>query len=81
MQDAEMIYWLPTYLSREDPDLKVLTPQELAQNLTNYEAVSFKDLDDDLWQHIQAERKAGTLVLCMGAGTIDAWVREKLANS
>lgn len=81
MQNAEMIYWLPTYLSREDPSLKILSPQELAKNLTNYEAISFKDLDDDLWQHIQAERKAGTLVLCMGAGTIDAWVREKLANS
>jgi len=79
MQDAEMIYWLPTYLSREDPQLETLTPQELAKNLTNYEAVSFKNLDDDLWQHIQSERKAGTLVLCMGAGTIDNWVRQKLA--
>ena len=50
---------------------------EILKSLTQ----NFKDLDDDLWQHIQAERKAGTLVLCMGAGTIDAWVREKLANS
>ncbi len=80
MKDAEIIYWLPTYLSREDPDLKTLTPQELAKNLVNYEAVSFKDLNDDLWQHIQSERKAGTLVLCMGAGTIDTWIRERLAK-
>lgn len=80
MKDAEIIYWLPTYLTREDPNLKTLTPKELTKNLTNYEAVSFKDLDDDLWQHIQNERSAGTLVLCMGAGTIDNWVREKLAG-
>ena len=79
MKDAEMIYWLPTYLSREDPNLEILTAQDLAKNLSNYESVSFKKLDDDLWQHIQSERKAGTLVLCMGAGTIDSWVREQLA--
>lgn len=81
MEDAEIIYWLPTYLTREDPNLPTLTPKELTKNLTNYEAVSFKNLDDDLWQHIQAERKAGTLVLCMGAGSIDMWVRQQLNKS
>ncbi len=78
MAQAEMIYWLPTYLSREDPDLPILKPKELIKNLTNYEAVELADLDDELWRHIQAERKAGTLVLAMGAGSIDDWLRQHL---
>ncbi|HYG83311.1 MAG TPA: Mur ligase domain-containing protein [Verrucomicrobiae bacterium] len=79
MNAAEMIYWLPTYLSREDASLPVLTPEELSNNLAVRERVVISDLDDSLWQHIQAERRAGSLVLCMGAGSIDAWVRQQLA--
>ena len=77
-EDAEEIYWLPTYLSREDPNLPILTPQDLTQNITNKSAVHFAELDDTLWQKIETARGAGKLVLCMGAGTIDAWVRQRL---
>jgi UDP-N-acetylmuramate--alanine ligase len=78
MEQAEMIYWLPTYLSREDPKLEVLTPKQLIANLTNREAVVVGDLNDELWRHIESERRAGSLVVCMGAGSIDEWVRERL---
>ena len=78
MEQAEMIYWLPTYLSREDPNLEVLTPEQLSAKLTNRESVVMSDFNDELWQHIEAERRAGSLVLCMGAGSIDAWVRQQL---
>lgn len=81
MELAETIYWLPTYQTREDPNLAILTPEELAATLHNRDAVVFADLNDELWSHIQAERQAGKLVLCMGAGTIDDWVRSKLANA
>lgn len=75
---AEAIYWLPTYLSREDPNLPILTPAELTSNVTNLEAVHFADLNDELWQTIEQARSDGKLVLCMGAGTIDGWLRQKL---
>lgn len=78
MVDAESIYWLPTYLSREDPSLAVLTPQELTNNLTNKDSVSYVDLDGELWAGIQKARQDGKLVLAMGAGSIDSWVREQL---
>ena len=80
MEAAEMIYWLPTYLSREDPKLEVLSPQQLSSTLTNHEAVVISELNDELWQHLETERRAGSLVLCMGAGDIDAWVREHLSR-
>lgn len=77
-EQAERIYWLPTYLSREDPDLAILTPEELAANVTNKSSVVFADLDDSLWDAITAARSEGKLVLAMGAGTIDGWLRGKL---
>lgn len=77
-EQAEEIYWLPTYLSREDPKLPVLTPEELTDNITNNSAVHFADLDDKLWKSIENARQNGKLVLCMGAGTIDGWVRSRL---
>jgi UDP-N-acetylmuramate--alanine ligase len=76
---AEKIYWLPTYLSREDPDLPVLTPEDLIENLANREAANPAELDDRLWDDIQRARSEGKLVLAMGAGSLDAWLRQKLA--
>lgn len=80
-EKAEITYWLPTYLSREDPNLKILKPAELIQNITNKETIHIVDFDDNLWKIIQEARKKGILVLGMGAGTVDGWLREKLAES
>ncbi|MDB5165317.1 MAG: murC [Candidatus Saccharibacteria bacterium] len=77
---AEEVYWLPTYLSREDANLPILTPEELTQNITNHGSVHVADLNDELWNSIQKARDAGKLVLCMGAGSIDVWIREKLTT-
>jgi UDP-N-acetylmuramate--alanine ligase len=77
---AEKVYWLPTYLSREDPALSVLAPEELVQTVTNKEVVIVAELDDELWHSIQNARREGKLVLGMGAGTIDGWLREKLKD-
>lgn len=78
---ADAIYWLPTYLTREDPNLTILTPADLTQNITNKNAVHIAELDDKLWQTIQNYRQQGTLVLIMGAGPIDGWVRDQLEKS
>lgn len=78
-EPAEKVYWLPTYLSREDPNLKILTPEELIKNITNKDDIVIANLNDELWGVITEARKNGKLVLCMGAGTIDSWLREKLS--
>lgn len=77
---AEKVYWVPTYLVREDPAQATLTPEDLARNVTNRDAVESAELDDALWRRIQSHRADGALVLMMGAGTIDDWVRERLAG-
>ncbi len=76
---AEKVFWLPTYLTRENPDQPVLSPQDLTINLTNRDSVEYAELNHALWNEIQKARDAGYLVLAMGAGTIDGWVREQLA--
>jgi UDP-N-acetylmuramate--alanine ligase len=77
--DAETIYWTPTYLTREDPKLAILTPEELVAGLVNKQDVIIAELDDNLWNKLQSARNEGKLVLGMGAGTIDGWLRGKLA--
>lgn len=79
-EQADEIFWLPTYLSREDANQPILAPEDLIEHVTNKDRVTVADFDDSLWQHIQAARQEGKLVLCMGAGTIDSWVREKLQS-
>lgn len=77
--NADEVFWLPTYLSREDPSQKVLSSQELSSQLKKAE-VDFADLDEELWEQINKRRENRKLVLCMGAGTIDDWVRSQLES-
>jgi UDP-N-acetylmuramate--alanine ligase len=78
---ADKIYWLPTYLSREDPNLEILKPEDLIKSISNKDDVEIVDLDDNLWAKIKKDLDDGMLVLCMGAGSIDGWVRNKLAQA
>lgn len=75
---AHHIYWLPTYLTREDPGLPVLEPQDLVKNITNKKIITFSNLDNELWNQIQKQLADGALVVVMGAGNIDSWVHNKL---
>ncbi len=77
---ASEIYWLPTYLTREDPNLPVLRPEELTCQLTT-DKVHIAQPDEALWRVIEQQRARGALVLGMGAGTIDGWLREQLGRS
>lgn len=79
-KDASEVYWLPTYQSREKTELEILTPAQLTAQLhrTN---VHISNLDDTLWTLILHAQHNDKLVLCMGAGSIDGWVRSHLSNS
>ena len=76
--NADDIYWLPTYLSREDPELETLTPEQLSSSIGG-DKVHIAATDDKLWDAINHHREAGHLVLIMGAGSIDGWIRTRLS--
>ncbi len=74
-ENADEIYWLPTHLTRENPNQATLTPAELTTKLGSKDKLHFTELNPELESIITVARASGSLVLCMGAGSIDAWVR------
>ena len=77
---ADKIYWLPTYLTRENPDLPVLTPEDLISELENKDMVEVAELSDDLAEKLQKHIDDGYLVVLMTAGPADGWLREKFGK-
>lgn len=76
-KNADTIYWLPTYLSREDEQLDTLSPEALTRQLPA-EKVRLAEPNDELWASISSHVTAGDLVLVMGAGSIDGWLRQRI---
>jgi UDP-N-acetylmuramate--alanine ligase len=75
---ADKVYWLPTYLSREDPNLKILSPEELTANLTSKDLVSIAEMNQDLVDSIKQHVAEDSVVVLMSAGSLDAWARKNL---
>jgi UDP-N-acetylmuramate--alanine ligase len=83
--NADKVYWLPTYLSREYCDLSILTPQQIVDQSglqlnpknanVNFEIA---DLNPELKAKIKSHLDSGDLVIVMGAGDIDTWARSEL---
>jgi UDP-N-acetylmuramate--alanine ligase len=81
---ASAIYWVPSYLAREDPKLKVLSPEELITNLSPELQGIAKPMkvDDTLKAIINNHMKSGDMVIAMsggGAGSLDEWLRKEFA--
>ena len=72
---AEKLFWLPTYLTRENPDLEVITPDEFIGDLVNSEVAETADLNDELKVKLQKYVADNYLVLLMTAGPADEWLR------
>jgi UDP-N-acetylmuramate--alanine ligase len=77
---AARAYWLPTYLSREDPNLPVLTPAELIAHLDTPGVAEPAEMDDALLAKLSSHLQEGELVVCLGAGTLDEWVRKHMGQ-
>ena len=75
---ADKIYWLPTYLVRENAELPILTPAELVAELSNANLAETAEMDEELFSKILEYQKNGDLVVLMTAGPADGWLREKL---
>lgn len=76
---VKKLYWVPSYLAREDPNQKVITPQEfidLAREPADKEAM---ELDGKLKDAIQKHLASGDSVVCIsggGGGSLDEWLRK-----
>lgn len=77
---ADKIYWLPTYLTREDPELSVLAPGELIDGLKNKDVAEAAEISDELAERLQKYVDKDYLVILMTAGPADGWLREKFSK-
>ena len=77
---VDKLFWLPTYLVREDPTLKVLTPEDFIESLSNKESGVAAEVGPMLAKELQQLRDEGYLILLMTAGPADKWLREEVFN-
>lgn len=73
---ADKLFWLPTYLTREDPNLSILTPADFIADLSNKEIAEPAEPNDELADKIKKFHDDGYLILLMTAGPADAWYRK-----
>jgi UDP-N-acetylmuramate--alanine ligase len=71
---ADKIYWLPTYLTRENSDL-ALTNLQLIETLSNKSSAKPAEMNSDLALKLSEDYRDGSAIIFFGAGDIDAWAR------
>lgn len=72
------LFWLPTYLVREDPKLKVIEPAEFIASLSNSSVGEPAEMGQKLAARLRELRDKGNLILLMTAGPADKWLREEV---
>ena len=77
---ADKIFWLPTYLTRENPELVVLTPEDFINGLENREVAEAAKLDEKLAEELKGFIAKDYLVIMMTAGPADDWLRQEFGE-
>lgn len=82
-EGAAQIYWVPSYLAREDLSQRIISPSELITHLSNSSIAVAAERDVRLEHAIKAHLNSGDMVVAMtggGGGSLDDWLRENFAN-
>lgn len=80
---ASKLYWLPSYLAREDPNQRIIPPEELISHLPDQSFAEAYERDNKLKQTIQKHLDAGDMVVVMvggGGDSLDEWIRKEFPN-
>lgn len=73
---VEKLFWLPTYLTRENPELKILEPKDFIKSLENAKIGEPAEMNESLAKKLRDLKDEGKLILLMTAGPADNWLRE-----
>lgn len=79
---VKKLYWVPSYLAREDPNQPILSPAELIEYMANKIIAQPAEPNDKLKSAINTHREAGDLVVAIsggGGGSLDEWLRQEFA--
>jgi UDP-N-acetylmuramate--alanine ligase len=82
---ADALYWIPSYLAREEPGQRIIPPAELISHLDEPTQGIAKPLDRDieLKKVIQKHLDNGDMVVGMAGGgstSLDDWLREEFVS-
>ena len=80
---ATQVYWIPSYLAREDPDQRILPPAELIAHLSDPSVAVPAERDANLKRTIQSHLQRGDMVVGMaggGGGSLDDWLRKEFLS-
>ncbi len=76
---AKKLYWIPSYLAREDPKQRVIPPSEMIQKLSDPSIATPMERDEKLKEVIDSHLANNDMVVCMAGGggdSLDDWLRE-----
>ncbi len=79
---ATKLYWLPSYLAREDPNQRIIPPEEMISHLSDPSFAEAAERDQALKLTIEHHLKKGDLVVGMAGGggdSLDEWLRQEFA--
>ena len=77
-QGVDHLFWLPTYLTRENQSLKIFTPSDFIKTLDNQVAAISAELNEDLKSKLKDLYQQNYLIILMSAGPADQWFRDEL---
>lgn len=80
---AKKLYWIPSYLAREDPAQRIIPPAELISHLPDHSFAEASERDEKLKKTIQKHLDAGDMVVCMAGGggdSLDEWIRKEFGD-
>lgn len=81
---AAKVYWIPSYLAREDPEQAVLSPTELITHLADPSIAEPMERSEKLKTAIQKHLDDGDMVVGMAGGggdSLDEWLRKNFLKS
>jgi len=79
---ADKLYWLPSYLARENPKQRIIPPDELISHLDDPSIAEPAERGAKLKQIIQKHLDAGDMVVGMAGGggdSLDDWLRAEFS--
>jgi UDP-N-acetylmuramate--alanine ligase len=81
---AQHVYWIPSYLAREDPKQRIIPPAEMIQHLADPSLATAMERDEALETVIRKHLAQGDMVVGMAGGggdSLDEWLRERFSQT
>ncbi len=77
---AKKVYWIPSYLAREDPAQRIIPPEELISHLSDPSIAEASKRNAHLKHTIEKHLENGDMVVAMAGGggdSLDEWIRKE----